>query len=157
MPYARIQVAKRSSGSYGLSEIEVQLQLADLAYPESNPVIQLKNFDVRIRQERFGKSSAIQQSAGVSPATTLTSIYGSATITLELLMPIANLHMIQASKINKPSFHFILSLQVLVVRSRSRSTFRRKSQRLQTLLIQSSANSRTSRTMEHSEASFPHL
>lgn len=71
VPASRVQVAKLASGSYGVSEIEVHLELADLALPANKPVLTMKDFDVRVLQQRSGQSGG---------SSTSTAVYGSASI-----------------------------------------------------------------------------
>ena len=87
VPQARIQVAQLPSGSYGVTELELELRLGNIAFPEDNPVVALRDFNIRVFQERLG--AALQ--SGSSPSAQLnsppsggsiTSIYGSATIML---------------------------------------------------------------------------
>ncbi|MCJ1398669.1 hypothetical protein MMC11_001870 [Xylographa trunciseda] len=93
VPAARVQVAKLASGSYGVSELELKLQLKPIGFPENKPVFQLRDMELRLFQERNGKplpgdsgnSQTNSTTSGVSPppsSVSITSVYGSATVLL---------------------------------------------------------------------------
>ena len=77
IPYARVQVAPLVSGSYGVTELELKLEVADISFPAGNPAVQLRDFEVTVIQERSGSVTP-----GHAGAISLTTVSGSATVML---------------------------------------------------------------------------
>lgn len=80
-------MSKLASGSYGVSQLELELDINDVSFPEQDPVIQLSQFNIRVQQQRSDASlpQSSTPSQGVdtpSASGTVTSVYGSATVTL---------------------------------------------------------------------------
>ena len=98
VPAARVQVGKLPSGSYGITELELQLQLKPISIPEDSPVIELRDFELQLFQERMGAAlpgdsgnattstttTSVADAAASRPSvsSSITSVYGSATILL---------------------------------------------------------------------------
>jgi hypothetical protein len=88
VPRARVQVSKLPSGTFGITELYIQLQLLPMQFPETDPVIQLRDFQLELFQERSGSTSLPGNSTnntsggakGSSSSTT--SVNGSASLTL---------------------------------------------------------------------------
>ena len=83
IPYARVQVAQLASGSYGVSELELKLEVADISFPADTPAVQLRDFGVTVIQERAGSvNPGSVDTTGTPGSTSLTTVSGSATIML---------------------------------------------------------------------------
>ena len=83
IPYARVQVAKLDNGSFGVTEFELKLDVADLAFPADKPAVQLKNFAIIVLQERSGSvTPGSESAAGATVSSSLITVFGSATVML---------------------------------------------------------------------------
>lgn len=83
LPYARVQVGKLASGSFGVTELELQLQLQPISFPADDPVIQLRSFELLIVQQRDGSPlPGAGSGQGAATSSTFTTVSGKAALML---------------------------------------------------------------------------